>query len=327
MHGIASSGGKPNTHFVGSLHGVDSIEVSTNTAKIFQAWIEKKWFDERLLLLFGLYDLNSEFYATESSALFLNPAPGIGAEMAPTGLNGPSVFPTSSLGLRATLRPAPDYYVQTVLLDGVPGDPNNPRGTHIQFNKGDGTLWVAEAGYQPQREGDARKAAGPSKLALGAWRYSSKFPDLIQTDVNGEPLMRKGNHGAYLLWEQPFYFDNDFGFDTFLRGGVANAAINQLDRFVEVGVVSSGLIPGREHDRLGVSVSVARNGRQFRQAAQIAATPVDRAETAWELTYQARVNKWFSVQPNLQYVVNPGTDPSVENALVAAVRFEFSFSR
>jgi porin len=36
VHAIWSHGSKPNTHLVGSIQGVDNIEVETNTAKIFQ---------------------------------------------------------------------------------------------------------------------------------------------------------------------------------------------------------------------------------------------------------------------------------------------------
>lgn len=42
LHGIWSHGGKPNTYLVGSMQGVDNIEVETNTAKIFQAWIASR---------------------------------------------------------------------------------------------------------------------------------------------------------------------------------------------------------------------------------------------------------------------------------------------
>ena len=47
VHGIASHGGKPNANHVGSSQGVDNIEVDTNAAKLFQAWIQKQFLDER----------------------------------------------------------------------------------------------------------------------------------------------------------------------------------------------------------------------------------------------------------------------------------------
>ena len=99
LHGLANHGGKSNRDHVGSIMGVDNIEVDTNTGKLFQAWVDQKLPGDTSVL-FGLYDFNSEFYATSTSGLFLNPQGGIGTEMAETGKNGPSIFPTSSLTLR-----------------------------------------------------------------------------------------------------------------------------------------------------------------------------------------------------------------------------------
>ena len=46
-------------------------------------------------------------------------------------------------------------------------------------------------------------------------------------------------------------------------------------------------------------------------------------ETAIELTYSAQLTDNFRIQPDIQYIINPGTDPSLKNALVVGVRFEF----
>ena len=38
-----------------------------------------------------------------------------------------------------------------------------------------------------------------------------------------------------------------------------------------------------------------------------------------------QLQPWLEVQPDLQYVVHPGTDPALDDALVAGVRLEISF--
>jgi porin len=47
-----------------------------------------------------------------------------------------------------------------------------------------------------------------------------------------------------------------------------------------------------------------------------------RAETVLELTSRARLLPAVSLQPDLQYVIHPGTDPLLENALVFTLRVE-----
>ena len=328
LHGIANHGGKPNARYVGSSQGVNNIEVDTNTAKILQAWIQKQWMDDKMSVLFGLYDLNSEFYVSPSSGIFLHPSPGIGAEFSQTGLNGPSIFPTTSVGLRARYRPTPETYVQAVVLDGVPGDPNNPRGTHIQFNKGDGTLRVVEAGYLPQQ---SKKTQQPmlkaSKYAVGAWSYTARFADLTEVDVAGDPMMRKGNSGFYVLGEQMLYRGKripDSHTYGFIRYGKANADFNPLSSYFQTGLVFTGMIPGRIEDQFALAYSRAHTGGKYRVAAFNAGQQTTLHESVWEATYRASLTPWLTIQPNFQYVINPGADAQIKNATVLGVRFELA---
>jgi porin len=53
--------------------------------------------------------------------------------------------------------------------------------------------------------------------------------------------------------------------------------------------------------------------------------PVNRAETAIEATYLAQINDWLAIQPDIQYVVRPNTDPTVKDALVLQLRMELAF--
>lgn len=329
LHGIASHGGKPNAHLVGSSQGVDNIEVDTNTAKLFQAWIQKTWDDDKASLLFGLYDLNSEFYVSHSTGIFLHPSPGIGSELAQTGLNGPSVFPTSSVALRARYRPTSETYLQAVVLDGVPGDPNNPRGTHIQFDDGDGTLRVAEVGFIPERTREQAELGFPQtdKYAVGTWSYTTRFEDLVDVDGVGDPLMRKGNNGFYVLLEKMLFHgkQNPGGhIDGFIRYGRANSDFNQFSSYFQTGVVFTGMVRGREEDQFAFAYSVAQTGDKYRMAAFNVGQDATRQESVYEATYRAPLTSWLTVQPNIQYVVNPGTDALIKNATVLGLRFEIS---
>ncbi len=329
LHAINDLGGKPNAKYVGSLQGVDNIEVDTNTTKLYQAWLEQALWDGKFTARIGLYDLNSEFYMTESSGLFLHPAPGIGSELAQTGQNGPSIFPTTSVGARFKIQPSRSWYTQAVLLDGVPGDPNNPRGTHVQFNRGDGTLTVVEAGYLLGKgAGEKDDAPGVGKIALGAWHYTAKFPDLIDTDDNGDPVQRSNNSGAYLLAEKRLYDATDDGargLDGFMRIGFANHDVNRLAHYVQLGAVYTGLLSGRPEDQVGLSMAIATTGSKYRDLLARDGVATTRNEMGWELTYRAPVKSWLTIQPGIQYVVHPDSNPELKNAVVALLRCEMNW--
>jgi porin len=343
---LSNHGGKLNSNNVGSFMGVDNIEVDVNTVKIYQAFWEGHAFEEKLSVLVGLYDLNSEFYANEASLEFLHPSFGIGAEIAQTGINGPSIFPTPSFGIRAKFQPIPTYYAQTTLLDGVPGDPDDPRGTHIQFNRGDGTLWVTEIAYQPSEAGQSVERIEPvrtgaplpfkeieekteafGKYAIGYWRYSARFPDLIDTDTAGKPLARR-SHGWYALGEHTVYQepeDPSQQLGVFFRYGATNGDVDPIRHSASLGLRYTGLLPGRDEDVFGLASTWVRTSGKFREAQLAAGTRSEHSETVVEIFYYAQVKPWLAIQPDIQRILNPGFDPQVKNAWVLGARFIINF--
>ena len=52
---------------------------------------------------------------------------------------------------------------------------------------------------------------------------------------------------------------------------------------------------------------------------------IERRETILEVTYLAQVLPWLTIQPSLQYAINPETDPEIENHLAAGLRFGVEF--
>lgn len=141
------NGMRPNL-YVDSLQGFDSIEydrVSTMTY-LYQLWLQRQ-IGEHWSILGGFYDLNSEFYLTDSSTLLVLPAFGIGTDLGETGPNGPSIFPVIGTGLRLKFAPTEKIYFQGVILDAAAANPLNRAYPYPPFSSGDGILGVYEMGY------------------------------------------------------------------------------------------------------------------------------------------------------------------------------------
>lgn len=319
LYAISSLGSKPNRDLVGSVQGVDNIEVDTNTAKLYEAWVQQDFSGEQYSLRAGLYDLNSEFYVTDAAGLFINSSSGIGAEFAQTGQNGPSIFPTTGTALRFKALLPTDMYWQAAVLDGVPGDVDDPRHTHIQFHDDEGKLLVSEFGWSHGLPG----LPEGGKYSVGYWEYTEQFDDLVALDVNGNPEQQK-NSGAYVMAEQTLLDANKYeemGLVAFVRYGRANNDVNPLENNLNAGVVLSGLV---DNDELGFVYSSVENTGKFMQSQMMVGAPVESKEEIFELTYRLDINRWLAVQPDIQYVINPGTDPTLNNAVVVGARFEFT---
>ena len=309
LYVLNNDGGRPNAD-AGTWQGVDNMEVTVPTAKLYEAWVEQAFFDGQLKALIGLRDLNAEFYATQASANFMHPAYGEGQEIAQTGRNGPSVFPYTAPVLRLKYMPTGDSYVNVAAFDAVAGDPDHLHGTHIDGFR-DGALLIGEAGYTPGATDDDV----PNKFALGAWTYTHDAADLSGI---GEDRQQ----GVYLLASHQCYKDDDGRKITpFLRAGYAAGDAVRTDWTYQFGVAAAGWIPGREDGEFGLGVSQAHNNDAYR-----AITPgAEASETAFELYYRDEISAGVDLQPDVQYIVNPDTDPARSNATVVALRMELAF--
>ena len=72
---------------------------------------------------------------------------------------------------------------------------------------------------------------------------------------------------------------------------------------------------------MGLAVASAMNGDDFRDANP----DFDRSETAIELTWFTRISERFSIQPDIQYILNPGEEPGAKDAVQIGFRSVYSF--
>lgn len=318
--------GSPSEN-AGDTQTLDNIDAPEEW-KLYEAWIQQELLDGRMSLLAGLYDVAGEFDVMESAGLFINSSFGTGKDLSQSGRNGPSIFPSTSLGLRVAAQPTPHGYARIAVLDGVPGDPDDSRAGkgHFSLRREDGIFCIGELGYLGGVEtaGDAPY----TKLGLGGWYYSAKSDEIRGVDSDGNPRQRRGNYGAYLLAERAVYREPESperGLSAFARVGFADAELNEVGYYTGVGAVYTGLIRNRPEDRLGLGVAAAFAGHDFERASEAQGASVESAEVAIELSYRMQLTPWLSLQPDLQYVIHPGFDPDVDDALVLGARAELSF--
>jgi porin len=318
---IGTYGGDPAEN-TGSLAAPSNL-ASIDSFRLFEGWLEQRWFDDVLSVTFGLYAVDTEFDVKETAGVFLNGAFGTGLELSESGLNGPCIFPVSCLGLRVRVQPVPEVYVQAAALDGVAGDPTHPRGTHVRVREDDGVLVIVEAGYQRGAE-----TGRFVRAALGGWIYTTTFDDVLDVDGNGEPRRRRGAWGLYALAESELFRETEQptqGLSAFLRVGVADEDVNPLRYSVTAGLAYTGLVPDRDEDVAAVGVAAGIAGDKFKRAQRFAGTPVNGAEVTLEATYRIELLPWIALQLDAQYIVNPGLVRGVRDAFVLGFRHTVRF--
>ncbi len=308
VHVLANDGGTISS-LVGDAQMVSNLE-SPRTAKLYQLFLEQTFGDGGASLLVGMLDMNAEFYVTPSSGMFLNGSHGVGKELSQAGLNGPSVFPNTSVAFRVRVPITNRFYSQAAVFDGMPGTSDDPMASSFGWRSSEGCFAVAECGYMIEATEDDPAA----KLAVGGWWYPRSV-------VN-----ESANSGCYILAERQVIqggVDGTEGLTLFLRAGLADAKVNRFSSHVGAGAVYSGLIPGREEDHVGVAVALASEADAHCLAHMEAGGVPSAGELNIEISYRCALTPWLVLQPDFQYVRFPDADRSVPDAKVLGTRLEF----
>ena len=293
---------------VGDIQAISGKD-ATGGARLYEAWVRQAF--EPGSVKAGVIDLNSEFSVNETGLLFVNGAQGLGLDLAQVGRNGPSVFPATGLGVIGEAPIGGHWSLKLGLFDGVPLDSTRPRGGTFRIGGDEGALLIGEVSHGADDE---------TRLVMGLWGHTAKF------DTFGAAVRQDSSTGGYLLVEQPLARWGGRRLDGFARLGFADPKVEEIAAAHSAGLVLRGPLLGLEDEAIGLGVTVAENGRPFRRAQAALGAPVEKRETALELTYRAQLTPWLAVQPDVQYVINPGADPALKNALVAGLRFEVAWS-
>ncbi|WP_244480618.1 carbohydrate porin [Methylobacterium sp. Leaf399] len=316
---IHDTGGLRDRSF-GRLITVSNIEALPST-RLSEIWLEQKWAGDRFAVRFGQLVADGEFFSSDTGKLFVsNDWPTITGANLPGG--GPA-YPLATPGVRLRYDPNAAVSALVAIFNGDPGDQRIVNRTGTNFRLGDPPLVMAEAQVRYNQGTRARGLAG--SLKLGGYRHFGRFDDL-RFDTAGLPLASpfangvarrlRGTGGVYGVVDQQLHRPEgagpDGGVSVYARISGSPADRNLIDLWADGGVVCAGMIPGRPDDRFGASVIYARIGDGAR-AADIdgarwghAYRPVRSFEATVELSYQARIAPGWIVQPDIQYVVNPG---------------------
>ena len=98
---------------------------------------------------------------------------------------------------------------------------------------------------------------------------------------------------------------------------------NTVYYYGQAGVNVIGLVPSRPKDVLGLGALYTRFSADFVQANRVAGTAVTSQETIVELTYQAVIAPFLTLQPDLQLVFD--ANQTGRNAVVFGVRLVATF--
>jgi porin len=348
-------GRQPTNNLVGNVQTISNIE-ATRATKLYDLWIEQTLFDGKLAVRVGQEGANDELMVTQYGAVLINSSfgyPALAALDLPSG--GPN-YPLATPMVRLKYQPNDTISFMSAIFNGDPagpgtGDPQLRDASGTAFRVNDAPLLFEELAITRNQAPDAKGL--PATYKLGFWFHTGSFADL-QTDSLGRslaapnsshiPHLHRDDFALYavadqLVWREPGHSGNGIGLFALVMGAPASRNLVTLD--IEAGLNWKGPFPGRDNDvfALGVSYAGISRAEQERQAAAIAFNGTGQKvlgnETVLEATYSYQVAPWLVLQPDLQYVINPGaglptnlnpvTNRALKNATVMGLRSTITF--
>jgi porin len=326
VNGLFPHGSSLTRNDVGDLNVLSNID-AVHSPRLYEAWVEKDSGDGIFSVRAGQVAIDTEFCVSTNANLFINSAFG----MVPTvALNtAVAVYPVAAPGVRFKWAPTPSWTFMTGAYDGNVGNLHDVNRTGLRFNLNgrDGAIALAEADYTlnppPPAPPDGKQTPDrplSATFKLGAFYNTAHFPD------NTTGIADQGDYGAYFIVDQELTHVKNApgqGLRAFARLSAAPHDRNLIQFYCDGGFNYTGLIPGRPADILGLAASYAKLSDSYRDPA--GNLYPRHYETLIELTYQAPVSSWLSLQPDLQYIFNPGGLQPAHDALVLGLRFNATF--
>jgi len=118
---------------------------------------------------------------------------------------------------------------------------------------------------------------------------------------------------------------SDQGLGWFGRVAFTPSDRNFINFYFDTGLSYKGLIPTRDNDTVGIGFGYAQLSDGARNSLQDEGSAPIGAEMVIEFTYQAAITPRLVVQPDLQYIINPGGTTDLNNALVIGGRASITF--
>lgn len=297
---------------IGNVFTVQQV-YGGQTFSFYTLFLEQEFADGKAALKAGRFSVGDDFATSDLYELYMNY--GIDSNPQTLGLNPAfTTSPEAVWGATARVEPVSGWSAlagvfQTTAIDLYAG-----HGFDWAMGGGDGVLLIAQGAWSPVI-GRSRADGGlPGRYGFGGFASTGQ----------GGPEPAAATHGFYWQAEQMVFREGKSDGEGMTVWAVAvlmePMGSEEVPFQVNAGIVYTGLIPGREEDVAMVGVASGRIGD-----VENGFPSGGGWECVMEFGYRIQLPGEAFVQPNLQWVLQPGGRGEIPNALVLGAQMGISF--
>jgi len=321
-----------------------------NTFYFGELYLSQSLFDGAVVMKLGQLCAADDFASSPIYGNYLNSAFN-GNPFVPFGTYPMTGFPAASWG--ASIQgnwkcdAIANFYGQAGIYQvsdriGIWGRTHH--GMDMSIRPGDGTMIMWEAGWTPSffaNSGTQVPADGKSvddKKAVvssaanpgypGHYKIGGFFSNWSYPTFSGAPNYPNA-YGFYFLADQQVTMEPGNPSEGLVLWGTIGWTpqqnISSLPFFASGGAQYTGLLPGRSNDIALVGVAYGQGSINAIHASESAGLPGSTYEIAVEGTYVIQLNQWLSIQPDVQYIINPGGTGTIGNSWILGGQVTVNF--
>ncbi|MBV9674093.1 MAG: carbohydrate porin [Verrucomicrobia bacterium] len=309
------------THDLSVVSNIDAFD----TARIAEYWYQQNLLKDKVSLKIGQFLADNEFYYSDYGNLFICGSFGAFTFFED---NFPfvSTYPMSAPGIRLLLEPTSALDLRAAVFSGstLSEKENNISAPNIRAK--DGVLSLYEISYKTNHEDNSTGLPGSYKIGA---IYHTRYSGELNGNLNAQ---NRAAYGIYLTIDQAVWQKTSSNQESkgpslgfFTRLGLIPEDFGFVSHYVEGGLNLNGLIPDRNDDIFGIGVTHSGISHRASAASAHVGGPSYGSETVIEVTYSAKINAWLRLQPDFQYIVNPGATSELQNAIVLGLRLNATF--
>lgn len=348
VSGLNRAGSSLSERNVGNQFTVQQV-FGGQTAMFYALILEQKLLEEKLSLKVGRFATGDDFASSPIYWLYMNNGIDGNPQALPVNTQF-SAYPWAVWGARVRIDPTPEfnalfgaYQVSTRVFD------RSYQGLDWSIRPDDGVLLIGQIGWTPEffkkdvptPETDGKSMVSGKALSEGksvpvtqrkglpGHYWFGAYYSPWQFSQFGTDEMARNSYGFYwhadqMVWQERPGSDQGLTlWSAFVLSPQQNIA--KLPFQANAGAVYKGLIPSRDEDFTVLGFVYGKFSRNYARTVDAAGEGYPEYEIVLEAGYRVNLSKFAYIQPDLQWVINPGGTGNIPNALVLGAQMGVTF--
>jgi porin len=335
ISGVNRDGDDLTHKYIGSIFSTQQM-VGGQRLFLYQLYLQQRWFNKQLTLKVGRFGASDDFNASPLYGYSLNN--GIDGDIRNVLFDTRfSAYPFATWAAALFYDPTPEWNLKLGLFQVTPRMfENDDHGVNWSIGNRDGFTLIGQFGWAPEFfkaqsfvSSDGKNTVAPPMKGMpghywvgftySLWDFYPRFSGGLEDE----------SYGFYAHGDQMIYQEtpgSDQGLVVFVASGYyPQKDISIVPFQVNVGLNYKGLFPTRDADRTVLHFIYGDISGDYARVTRRRGGALADSEKVIEVGHRFQVTKWSYIQPDLQWVVDPGGTGDIPNAVVIGAEMGVTF--